>query len=111
MGLAVGGGQAKGFSIFEWGLGEEGGWICDDLGPRFEDSKKLTRRDLRSLGDKCASRFGGMWKQAEPAVFSFVRAHVERCKCFHLQPFRVKISGGKCTIKIEGEYLCALHIK
>ena len=28
---------------------------ADKIGPRFEDSEKLTRRDLRSLRDKFAS--------------------------------------------------------
>ena len=32
---------------------------ADKIGPRFEDSEKLTRRDLRSLRDKFASTLIG----------------------------------------------------
>ena len=43
------------------------------IGPRFEDSEKLTRRDLRSLRDKFASSlFGFVFLDCEIIFFSVI---------------------------------------
>ena len=51
------------------GLGDLG---KREIGPRFEDSEKLTRRDLRSLRDKFASSLIGFVFPASAKSFIFI---------------------------------------